>query len=74
MNISRSDVTNVMRMGIYPEIVLSIVGRKTYKGKDQTGFTKVGGKGKQGGRKTQKKPSVNDKIKSYNGFEILGEK
>ena len=46
----------------------------TNKGKDQTGFTKVGGKGKGGGRKTQKNPNVNDKKKSYNSFEILGEK
>lgn len=46
----------------------------TNKGKDQIGFTKVGGKGKGGGRKTQKNPSVNDKTKSYNSFDILGEK
>ena len=47
----------------------------TSKGKDQTGFTKVGGKGKGGGRKTQKNPSANyNKIRSHNSFEILGEK
>jgi len=46
----------------------------TNKGNDQTGFTKVGGKGKGGGRKTQKNTSVNEKTKIYNNFEILGEK
>jgi len=47
----------------------------TSKGKDQTGFTKVGGKGKGWGRKTQKNLIANDnKTKSYNSFEILGEK
>jgi len=47
----------------------------TSKGKDQKGFTKVGGKGKGGGRKTQKNPTENDnKTRSYNSFEILGEK
>jgi len=47
----------------------------TRKGKDQTGFTKVRGKGKGGGRKTQNNPIANDnKTKSYNSFEILGEK
>lgn len=47
----------------------------TSKGKDQTSFTKVGGKGKGGGRKTQNNPILNDnKTKIYNSFEILGEK
>eukprot|EP00253_Pinus_taeda_P022907 PITA_22907 len=47
----------------------------TSKGKDQIGFTKVGGKGKGGGRKTQKNHTENDKkTRSYNSFEILGEK
>lgn len=41
----------------------------TSKGKDHTGFTKAGGKGKGGGRKTQKNPIANDnKTKSYNNF------
>eukprot|EP00253_Pinus_taeda_P024856 PITA_24856 len=44
------------------------------KGKDQTSFTKVVGKGKGGGRKTQKSHRVNDNTKSYNNFDILGEK
>ena len=46
----------------------------TSKGKDQTGFTKVGGKGKGGRRNTQKNPIMNDnKTISHNSFEILGE-
>jgi len=35
----------------------------TRKGKDQKGFTKAGGKGKGGGRKTQKNPITNDNKK-----------
>jgi len=46
--------------------------QKTNKGKDPEGFTKVGGKGKGGGKMSQNKPSES-KIPSHNSFEILGE-
>ena len=46
----------------------------TSKGKDQTGFTKVGGKGKGGGRKTHKNPTEKEnKMRRYKSFKILGE-
>lgn len=44
---------------------------KTNTGKDPTGFTKVGGKGK-GGKKYQKKANE-DKQPSHNSFKILEE-
>jgi len=46
--------------------------QKTNKGKDLEGFTKVGGRGKGGGKRTQKKPSER-KLSSDKGFEILEE-
>jgi len=45
----------------------------TSKEKDHIGSTKVGGKGKGGGRKIQKNPNHN-KTRSHNRFEILEER
>jgi len=40
---------------------------RTIKEKDHTSFTKVGGKGKGGGRKIQKNP-IDNKTRSHNRF------